>query len=162
MQVLKNSKVKFVSAVSVSLLTSFWVCLCSSDSSRFYCLTLRWKKKKSLLLTLSLPNGFCWSSWILQAEGGWALFFFLSCSCARMGAQSVLQYSQVPSFQPTPSEHSALGFTLSTAHMRQACASIPPCCATLWLIYEVHWVRANLIPSAPSLLVWACNWAKPI
>ena len=38
--------------------------------SKSYCLTLG--KKNSLLLILNLPIGFCRSSWILQAEGGWA------------------------------------------------------------------------------------------
>ena len=51
MQVLKASKGKFVSAVGGSLLTSLWVCLWSSHSSRSYCLTL---KKENLLLTLEL------------------------------------------------------------------------------------------------------------
>ena len=43
MQVLKDSKVKFVSAVGVHLLTSFWICLRFSHSSRSYCLTFFFK-----------------------------------------------------------------------------------------------------------------------
>ena len=46
MQVLKVSKVKFVSAIDVCLLTSFWIHLWFSHSSRSYCLGLVDKKKK--------------------------------------------------------------------------------------------------------------------
>ena len=106
-QVLKDGKVKFVSAVGVSLLTSFWVCLWSSQSSRSFFLILG--KTKTLLLILNLPRGFCCSSWILQARKGWALLSPppLSCVPERMGAWPGLQYSRVPSFRPMPSEHCA-------------------------------------------------------
>ena len=43
-QVLMKSKVKFVSAVGVYLLTSSWIHLWFSFSSRFYCLTLEKNK----------------------------------------------------------------------------------------------------------------------
>ena len=41
MQVLKESKVKFVSAIGVCLLTSFCICLWFSHSFRSYYLTVR-------------------------------------------------------------------------------------------------------------------------
>ena len=47
MHILKDSKVKFVSAVGVHLPTSFWMCLWFFHSSRSYCLTLERKKEAS-------------------------------------------------------------------------------------------------------------------
>ena len=44
MEVLMKSKVKFVSAVGVRLLPSFWACPWFSLSSRSYCVTLGEKK----------------------------------------------------------------------------------------------------------------------
>ena len=64
MQILKDSKVKFVSAVGVSLLTSFWMCVWSSIAPGLMVLYLE-KKKKSILLTLNLPSRFCWFPWML-------------------------------------------------------------------------------------------------
>ena len=46
MQVLKDIEVKFVSVLGVCLLTSFWICLWFSYSSRSYCLFLKNKQKK--------------------------------------------------------------------------------------------------------------------
>ena len=71
-----DSKVKFVSALGVHLLTRFWVCRQFSHDSRSYCLNLVGVGGR-LLLILNLPNWFCRSSLILQAERGWAPFFFL-------------------------------------------------------------------------------------
>lgn len=76
MQVLQDGRVNFISVAGVTLLISLWICLGSFHSSRFYCITL--ERKKNLLLTLSPPSRFCWSSWKLQAEGGQSLLFFFS------------------------------------------------------------------------------------
>ena len=109
MQLLWDSKVKFVSASQLLALA-----LCSLSGSVFCSFTApgvivshlgkekKRKEKKSLLLTLNPLREFCWSSWMLQAERGWASLFFLSCGFARMGAWSGLRYSQVPSLQPKP------------------------------------------------------------
>ena len=107
-QVLKDMKVKFVSALGVRLWASFCIQLWFFSQLQIL-LSYSWaggektkvnKQTKKSLLTISLPSRFCRSSWILQAEGGWAPFFFLSCGTERMGALSGLQYSQVPSLQP--------------------------------------------------------------
>ena len=74
MQVLKESKVKFVPAVGVHLLTSFWICLWFSHSSRSICLTLE-KKKKGLLLILNLPSHFSQVFPYPAGRGVWAPFF---------------------------------------------------------------------------------------
>ena len=78
---------KFVSVFQFwgfSLVIPLWVCLWTFHSSRSYCLTSGEKKKKkriykkkSLLMTLNQPSEFCWSSWMPQAEGAWALLFSL-------------------------------------------------------------------------------------
>ena len=87
MQILKYSKVKFVTAVDVSLLTSFWISLFSSLSSRSYCLTLEKKEKppadfksaKQVLL------------FFLDAVGRGVLFFFPFLWFQENGGQSGLQ-----------------------------------------------------------------------
>ena len=77
MQVLKDSKVKFVSAIAVSLLTSFWLCLWFSHNPGPIVLLLV-EKGEALHFKkwiLNLPNQCCKSVWILCAEGDWASFF---------------------------------------------------------------------------------------
>ena len=79
-----KSKLKFVSAVGVRLLTSFWICVWFS--LRPYCLTLekkkkkgkkKWKKekKKATCWFLSIPKWFCRSFWLLQVVGGLGSIF---------------------------------------------------------------------------------------
>ena len=80
MHVLKVMKVKSVSAVGVHLVT----CLLFSHGSKSYCLTLEKIKTKTKTkikikikikdptAELNLASWFCWSSWMLQAKGGWA------------------------------------------------------------------------------------------
>ena len=127
MQYLQASRENFVSVIGLSLLLSFSICLWCFHSSWSYCLTLgsKKKKKKSLLLTLNLPTGFCWSSQMLHWGSG-LHFFFLSCGSA-FGAKSGLQYSQASSVQP---KHSELCAAL-TIYMGQASAFNPPHCATI-------------------------------
>ena len=69
MQVMKDMRVKFVSAVGVHHLTSFLICLWSFHFSRFYCLTFGKIKKPSAAFKPA-KWGLCWFSWMLQAEGG--------------------------------------------------------------------------------------------
>ena len=56
-----------------------------------------------------------------------SIFFSLSCGCARMEAQSRLQYSQMSSFHSTLFERCAA----HTVHIRQPGAYGPPHCAIL-------------------------------
>ena len=69
-----TSKVKFVSAVGVHLLTSFWICLWFSLSSRSYYLTLGGAEGGEPLLVVKPAGWFCRSSWFLQVVGDWAQF----------------------------------------------------------------------------------------
>ena len=89
MQVLKNSKVTFVSAVGLCLLTNFWIISSFLTAPGLTVLLLKEKKKSPADFKPS--SQFCGSSQILQAEGGWAPVFFLSRGSPRMGAQSALQ-----------------------------------------------------------------------
>ena len=87
MQVLKDSKVKFVSTVGVSLLTFFWICVWSSHSSGSFCLTLERKlkippgdfkpAKRVLLDAAGLCVLFCFPFlWFFELEGKvWATIF---------------------------------------------------------------------------------------
>ena len=84
MHILKDSKVKFVSTVGVHLLTSFWICLRFSHSSRSIVLVLGETTKppadfKPAMLVLHISPDPADSS------------FFLSCGSSRMEAQSGLQ-----------------------------------------------------------------------
>ena len=82
MQVLWNSKVKFVSVSQLLGLLALWS-LFGSDSGPLTVLGLiislgekkeEIRKKKSLLLTWNRPEKFCWSQWLQQAKGGWDCF----------------------------------------------------------------------------------------
>ena len=79
MQVLKDSTVKFVLALGVSLLTSFWICLWFSHRSMSYCLTLGGGKVGEASCSFIPAKQVCRSSQILQAdrrELGSVFFFF--------------------------------------------------------------------------------------
>ena len=118
-----KSKVKFVSAVAVHLWTIFWICLWFSLNPRSYCLTFGKKKKKAYPASFAELPGSC-------RQRGSSVPFFLPCGLAKMGAQSGLQSSQVPSFQPTPLEH-CVACTLHSAQLCQAGADKPPHLAPL-------------------------------
>ena len=116
MQVLKGSKVKFISAV-VFLLTSFWIPLWFAHSSRSYCLCLKKKKKGPCWFYTYWTTFACVPRSFRQRWAGLCSVILFSCGSARMWAQSGLQQSQVPFSQPTPSEP-------STAHC-PLCAFAP-------------------------------------
>ena len=61
----------------------------------------------------------------------------------------------------TPHLQSTVWPTLSSVNIYWVGAYCPPCCATLWLVCEGHWVRANHTPPFPSLLAWACVHKVP-
>ena len=106
-QVTMKRKVKLVSAVVICLLSSFWICLCFSHSSRSDCLTLKkineieppddFKPAKQVLHAILDPAG-------KGGDGLVCFFFFLFLCFLADGGWSGLQESQVPSFQPMPSE----------------------------------------------------------
>ena len=86
MQVLWNSKVKFISVSQLWLLALCF--LFGSAPGPFTAPGLivslgGWGG--SLLHTLNLPSEFCWSSWMPQAEEGWAFLFSLFFGFVRMG-----------------------------------------------------------------------------
>ena len=135
MQILWNSKVKFVS-FSQLLGLALWS-LFGSDSSPFTAPGLivslgekkkeKRKKKKSILLILNQPSEFCWSSWLEQAEGGWASLFSLPVVLQGWGPG----VDKLTSLQPSSSIH---------------CQAPLSVCARL----------------APSIQQLCCPWCAPI
>lgn len=73
-----------------------------------------------------------------------------------MGVQPRVEYSQVPSFQPIPSEHYAV-CTVHSAHLCHASPDNPSCFVPLWLVHEVHGVGANC-PSSSLFVSLAIAW----
>ena len=168
MQVLKESKLRFVSAVGISLLTSFWLCLWSSHSSGLFVWHL-WRGKVLPAYFKSAKQVLLFSSWMLQeggAGGDAGLHFFSFFPLyfpfpvfpwgwglgLGFNIHSNIQYCPVSG----PCLQSVVQHTLSSAYVHQVGASNPPHCPTLWLVCEVHWVGANHTPPSPSLLAWAC------
>ena len=109
-QVTMKRKVKLVSAVVICLLSSFWICLCFSHSSRSDCLTLKkineieppddFKPAKQVLHAILDPAG-------KGGDGLVCFFFFFSCVSLRMGAGLGYKNHRCPVSSPCP--QSALG-----------------------------------------------------
>ena len=79
MKVLMKSKVIFVSALGVHLLTSFWVCLWFCLSTRSCCLTLGKEKQtnnqKQPPAVVILARRFCRSFQLIREMGGFGSIF---------------------------------------------------------------------------------------
>ena len=141
MQLLSNSKVKFVSVsqlLALALWSLFGSVSCPYTAQGFISYT--WGKK-SLLLTLNMPRAKGVLLVFLDAtsRGGLGFAFFFSCGSVRMGARSGLQYSRLTSFQPRLS----VCCQAPTVHLCQTDTFNPP---------VVQWLGATHTPPPPSLL----------
>ena len=90
---------------------------------------------------------------MLHAEGVLGSIFSLSCGSARMGLS--LGYNIHRCQVSIPCPQSVVWSTLPTSHMCKVSTYSTPCCASLWLFHEVHWVGTNHTPPSPSFLAWA-------
>ena len=114
-------------------------------------IVLHLKKKKSQAVLLVSPDP--------AGRGGLSSVVFLPCGSGRMGARFGLQYSQVPSFWPTPSELSA-AHTVHFAYMHTGQCLQSTSLSPLWSVHEVHWVGANHTCPPPFLLAWVLRVSK--
>ena len=130
MQVLKNSKMKYVSAVGVHLLISFWIDLQFSHSSRSYWLTIG-KKKKKPLADFTCETGFVGLPGSCRKKGAGLIFFFFCFPVVPQGWGLSLDYNNHRCPVSSPHPQRAVRPTLSTLHFCQASTNNPSHFATL-------------------------------
>ena len=93
-----------------------------------------------------------------SGRGGMGFAFLLSYDFSRMGARSVLQYSQFPSLQP----RSSMSCWASNTHLPQACAFYSPVaqrsmrCTSSLLFASPPWPETTAGQVAPVSL-WASS-----
>ena len=150
----------FVSAVDVRLLTSFWICLWFSLSSRSYYLTLGGAEGGEPLLVVKPAGWFCRSSWFLQVVGDWAQFS-LSGGSATEGSSvwaTIVTGAQLPAHCP----HSTVQPALYILHSCTGLAPVSHLALHPFDQSEVHRVGANRAHIPPSLLAGKLQGLCPL
>ena len=117
MQVLKGSKVKFISAV-VFLLTSFWIPLWFAHSSRSYCLCLKKKKKPPADFTLTELRLHVFLDRSGRGGLGSAQLFYFP--VVQQGCGLSLGYNNHRCLFPSPRPQSPLLLTVRSVPLHQA------------------------------------------
>ena len=100
MQVLKNSKVTFVSAVGLCLLTNFWIISSFLTAPGLTVLLL--KEKKSLLLILNLQASFAGLPRSCRQRGAGLQFFFFPVVPQEWGLSLPYSNHRCPVSRPCP------------------------------------------------------------